>query len=210
MHLSKKNEACSEEKEAAKGFMGQVSFEELPSTLVLKAQDALSPIARVMDDASDGWALSYADLSPESERSPIGQAFLATNIAYAIVGLILSINGDPFLGILTEVASIASFIYHYVQLQASNNRVQDSSVRFALLIDYICASTAILVGLVYLAMDHQVPPIEGIISGGAGIGCLLLCWVWEYGLPYIFLHSLWHLFSAYTAFVVGNAHLAVM
>jgi hypothetical protein len=87
--------------------------------------------------------------------------------------------------------------------------MKDSSVRLALLVDYICACTAIFVGLVYLATDHQMPPVEGIVSGAAGIGCLLLCWVWEYGLPYIVLHSFWHLFSAYTAFIVGNTHLGL-
>lgn len=198
LQLSRKNEAVAEEKEAEEGVLAQfqLSFEQFPSTVAL--QDALTPVVQVIDDASSGWALSYADLSPETEATPVGQAFLATNTAYAIVGLLLTFNGDPLLGILTEIASIASFIYHYTQLQASNNHMKDGSVRLALLIDYICACTAILVGVAYLVMDHQLPPIESLLSGGAGIGCLLLCWVWEYGLPYIVLHSLWHLFSAYT------------
>lgn len=201
-------ETASEEKQR-QGILEKVSFEELKSSIASQTQDALAPVAQAIDNVSDGWALSYADLSPETETTPVGQAFLATNIGYAVVGVLLTIKGDTVLGILTEVASIASFIYHYTQLQASMDPMKDGSVRFALLIDYICACTAILVGLFYLAMDHQVPPIEGIVSGGAGIGCLLACWVWEYGLPYIVLHSFWHLFSAYTAFVVGNTHLGL-
>lgn len=182
---------------------------ELGSSLVIRTQSALKPIEQAIDDVTGGWGLSYADLSPESEMTAVGQAFLATNIAYTAAGLFLSTNGDFLLGTLTELASIVSFIYHYAQLQASDNRIDGSSVRLALLIDYICASTAILVGLVYIFLDQQLPPIEGIVAGGAGIACLLLCWVWEYGTPYIILHSLWHLLSAYTAFVIGNSHLAV-
>ena len=181
----------------------------LQSDIALNAQEALSPFSETFDDITGGWALSYADLSPESETTLLGQSFLATNVAYAIVGLLLGMQGDVLLGTLTEIASVASFVYHYTQLQASNNRTVDSTVRLALSIDYICASTAIFVGLVYLALDHQLPPMEAIASGTAGILFLGLGWVWEYGYPYLFTHSLWHLFSAYTAFVVGNAHLSV-
>ncbi|CAJ1958612.1 unnamed protein product [Cylindrotheca closterium] len=183
------------------------SFENLQSEFALNAQEALTPFAKTIDNLTNGWALSYADLSPESENTPLGQAFLATNIAYAVVGIVLGIHGDVLLGTLTEIASVASFFYHYTQLQASNNRIQDSSVRLALSIDYVCACTAILVGLVYLGLDHQMPPLEAVVSGSAGILCLSLGWVWEYGWRYLVTHSLWHLFSAYTAFVVGNAHL---
>ena len=38
-----------------------------------------------------------------------------------MIGLLLSMNGDTLLGFLTEIASIASFCYHYTQLQASKN-----------------------------------------------------------------------------------------
>jgi hypothetical protein len=201
-------EAAAGEKEE-QGLFGKLRFGELSSAVAMQTQEALTPFARLIDDVTGGWALSYADLSPETESTPVGQAFLATNIGYAVVGVLLSINGDLFLGGLTEVASIASFIYHYTQLQASMDPMKDSSVRLALMIDYICACTAILVGLVYLATAHELPPVEGIVSGTAGIGCLLLCWVWEFGLPYIVLHSFWHLFSAYTAFIVGNAHIGL-
>jgi hypothetical protein len=178
------------------------------SLILLQAQDVLSPAAQALDDATDGWALNYADLSPETESTPIGQAFLATNIAYASVGLFLTMHGDPVLGLLTEFVSIASFIYHYTQLQAATNREQDSTVRLALMVDYCLAFTTIFVGLAYLVMDQQLPPIEGLVSGGVGIACLLACWVWEQGLAYIVLHSLWHFFSAYCGYVIGNTHLS--
>lgn len=188
----------------------ETSSRELTSAFTTQIQDAVAPLQNILDDVSDGWVLSYADLSPETESTPIGQAFLATNIAYAAVGLYLGANGDLLLGPLVEVCSVASFIYHYTQLQTSNNRsvIADKSVRLALLVDYVFALTSIFVGTIYLIMDQTLPPIEGFVSAGLGIACLLLCWVWEYGLPYIILHSLWHLLSAYAGFVVGNSHLA--
>jgi hypothetical protein len=176
------------------------------SMIITKTQDALSPAARALDFATDGWALSYANLAPETESSPVGQAFLASNIAYALTGIFLTLQGDVFLGFLTELVSVASFTYHYTQLQAYDN-AQDSNVRLALMIDYILAFSTIFVGLAYILMDQQLPPIDGLVSGGVGIACLLLCWVWERGLPYILLHSLWHLFSAYCGYSIGNAHL---
>eukprot|EP00526_Cylindrotheca_closterium_P019647 CAMPEP_0113634786 /NCGR_PEP_ID=MMETSP0017_2-20120614/18121_1 /TAXON_ID=2856 /ORGANISM="Cylindrotheca closterium" /LENGTH=227 /DNA_ID=CAMNT_0000545515 /DNA_START=62 /DNA_END=742 /DNA_ORIENTATION=- /assembly_acc=CAM_ASM_000147 len=175
--LSSDKDAALERK-AEDSMFGAPSLESLQSEFALNAQDALTPFAKNIDDMTDGWALSYADLSPESENTPLGQSFLATNIAYAVVGLVLGMKGDILLGTLTEIASVASFIYHFTQLQASNNRIKDSSVRLALSIDYICASTAILVGLVYLALDHQMPPTEAIASGAAGFLCLGLGWVW--------------------------------
>jgi hypothetical protein len=175
--------------------------------IVLQTQEILGPAATILDEATDGWALGYADLAPESETTPIGQAFLATNIAYSLCGVLLSLHGELVLGFLTECASIASFIYHYTQLQAGVNRIEDSTVRTALMVDYVFAVSSILLAAGYLVMDHQLPPMEGIVSGGIGIGCLFACWVWEKGLPYIVLHSLWHLFSAYCGYIVGSTHI---
>jgi hypothetical protein len=185
----------------------------LLSLILLSAKDVLAPAAQILDDATDGWALFYADLSPEDETTPVGQAFLASNIAYAVVGLLLSIQGDVILGLLTEVVSVASFIYHYTQLQASSMRTpamrtEDDTVRIALMVDYIFAFTSIFVGLIYLVSDQQLPPVEGFISAAAGLACLFACWVYEKGYPYIVLHSLWHLFSAYSAYAIGTSHLA--
>jgi len=168
----------------------------------------LAPATTFLDDASDGWALSYADLTPDSESTLPGQAFLATNIAYTAVGLILSLQGEVVLGVLTDICSVASFCYHYVQLQQPYGRAQDSTVRLALLIDYILAISSILIGLSYMVFGHAVPPPEGIACAIISIVCLLSCWVWEQGLPYIILHGLWHLFSAASAYYIGIAHVA--
>jgi hypothetical protein len=177
------------------------------SLILVSAEDALTPAIEFLDEVSGGWALGYADLSPESEETPVGQAFLATNLAYAAVGVLLGVQGDPFLGLLTEICSVCSFIYHFTQLQAGDNS-EDKAVRLALLVDYFCACSTILVAIIYIISDQQLPPMEGIVSGGMAVACLLACWVWEKGLPYIVLHSFWHLFSAYAGYAVGTSHLA--
>lgn len=183
------------------------SYDASPQSDPLRQiETALAPAAEFLDTASDGWALSYADLSPNSERTLPGQVFLATNIAYTAVGLFLSLQGEVLLGFFTEICSAASFCYHYAQLQVGVGRTQDSTVRLALLVDYILAITSILIGLFYLVFDRAVPPPEGIASAILGIVCLFSCWVWEKGLPYIILHGLWHLFSAASAYYIGIAH----
>ena len=179
------------------------------SSVLFQAKTVLGPASRLaqsVDDATDGWALSYADLSPETETTPVGQAFLATNIAYAVAGIALSVQGDLFYGALLELVSMASFLYHYTQLQEPGGQLEDGTVKAALLIDYCLALTSIFVGLVYIALDHQLPPLEGLISGGLAVVFLLACWIWEHGLTYIVLHSIWHILSAYTGFIVGTSH----
>ena len=69
----------------------------------------LLPIAERIDSATGGWGLSYADLHPETPQTPIGQAFLATNACYACGGLLLGIQGEWTLGLLTEIAGVVSF-----------------------------------------------------------------------------------------------------
>lgn len=173
-----------------------VSSRGRASLLVLQAEAALAPAVEFLDDRTDGWALSYADLTPESEETTIGRSFLATNIAYSLVGAMLSFQGESLLGFMTEIVSVASFCYHYAQLQQPYMRTTDSSVKLALMVDYTLAVTSIFIGLIYLVTDQTLPPIEGVVSCILAIGCLLACWKWEKGLPYIVWHSLWHIFSA--------------
>ena len=166
----------------------------------------LLPIAEAVDAATGGWGLSYADLHPVTPRTNVGRAFLATNFFYAAAGLWLMTNGDWIYGGLTEIAGVVSFVYHYTQLEFGKDR---SEVRLALLIDYVCAGSALLMGgayMVQVGMTHV--PIEAVASAVGAVVCLSLCWVWEFGYPYIFWHSLWHLFSAYTGYVVGLEHMS--
>ena len=50
-------------------------------------------------------------------------------------------------------------------------------------------------------------PIDALITGAGSIVAISLCWVWEFGYPYLVLHSIWHILSAYTGYLVGQAHI---
>lgn len=189
-------------------IVGQSSFTKYgrPQDINESSFGALLPIAEAVDAATGGWGLSYADLHPATPRTTVGQVFLATNFFYAAAGLWLGFNGDWFYGGLTELAGIVSFVYHYTQLEFGKNR---SEVRLALLIDYFCAGSALLTGGVYMIQAGITSiPLVALISAGAAMICLSLCWVWEFGYPYIFWHSAWHILSAYTGYLVGQEHLS--
>lgn len=164
-------------------------------------EEFVAPLPKKMDDLTGGWALSYANLEPEDETTPIGIFFLATNIVYGLCGFLLSTQGNTLLGVLTEFACAASFFYHYSQLKygQQGSRI----VRVALLVDYVFALSAILVGSVQLLLSHQLPK-EALYGGSLAIASLGACWIWEEGLAYIILHSLWHLFSGYTGYIIGS------
>lgn len=69
----------------------------------------LTPLAKSLDSVSGDWALSYADLYPATPRTIEGQAFLATNVCYAVAGIVLAIQGDWLFAAMTELAGIVSF-----------------------------------------------------------------------------------------------------
>jgi hypothetical protein len=155
--------------------------------------------------------MSAANLSPASEKTITGRVFLATNLGYAVTGLILTWSGDFWFGLLTDLAAIASFNYHYQQLLDSRpdiDSVQTPEMRLALLLDYIVAAVSILTGAVYLwqTAGQSVVPAETIEIAALSVACLAACWVWEKGQPYIVFHSAWHLFSAYAGYLIGSMH----
>jgi len=175
------------------------------SVIATTAEDVIRPAADALDDLTGGYALTYADLDPETQETPVGQAFLASNIAYAAAGLALSLQGDMFLGLLTEICSVASFVYHYTQLDKAS---KNDTVRFALFVDYVFAFTSIFVGLGYILLDGQIPPMEGLISAAFAISFFMLgLTICAEGIAYVVVHSLWHVFSAYCAYLIGNTHL---
>ena len=204
------------------GELGPVDLEEIDTAKLKTFQSDISnvdtkrdlsgdyfgpllPIAERIDSATGGWGLSYADLHPETPQTPLGIAFLATNACYAFGGLVLGVQGEWTLGLLTEVAGIVSFWYHYSQLNFGQDRKE---VRLALLMDYFTAGTALLCGAVYMAqMGIDSVPFESLVWGGASVVCLTLCWVKEVGYWYLFWHSLWHIGSAYTGYLVGQNHI---
>jgi hypothetical protein len=166
-----------------------------------------APAQGVLDNVTSGWALSYADLSPDNTNTITGQAFLASNLAYVIAGALLYLNGDIWLGFCTELVAIASFNYHYQQLMSAGT-TSSKTVRLALLVDYIFAMISILTGLAYILTSPATAglPIYTVSIGVAACICLGLSWLWEYGKPYMFWHSLWHFFSAYAGYVISTEH----
>jgi hypothetical protein len=105
-----------------------------------------------------------------------------------------------------ELAGLVSFVYHYTQLELGKDR---SEVRLALLIDYFFAGSALLTGTYYMiTVGLGEIPVEALTSAVGAVICLSLCWLWEYGYPYILWHSLWHILSAYTGYLVGLVHLS--
>ena len=170
------------------------------------------PIQSVLDESSSGWALSYADLKPDSSMTPAGQAFLATNMAYLLAGLGLQLAGEVTLGTLTDLCALFSFMYHFQQLDATS----DQAVRLALLLDYVFALLAMGTASAYLAMtllftnvQFDEPLLMAMAVTASSLGFLGLSWKFEYGRPYMLWHSLWHLASAYSGFLIGNLHLTV-
>jgi hypothetical protein len=177
----------------------QPQLEQSPAV----AKVLLLPLARALEESTDGWALEYADLSPDTPTTPAGFGFLATNLAYTICGLLLVWKGNVLLGILTELASVASFAYHFCQLKLGKNQ---PLVRVALLVDYVVAAATLLAALVYIIqVGIQNVPFEGIIASILAVVFLFLSWVWEEGIPYVINHGLWHLLGAYGGFIIGQA-----
>jgi hypothetical protein len=185
------------------------------ATQKLATQKLADPIQTTLDEYT-GWALEYADLSPESPETLIGRGFLTTNLFYLIAGILLTTQGDWTLGFFTDLAAIASFNYHYTQLQATSRKDLRNVVRFSLFLDYMAAAISILTAVVYListtvlAPEQLVLVEQGIAVGLAGVFFLTLSWRYEYGRPYIIYHSFWHLCSAISGYLIGSAHLQAL
>ena len=199
-----------------------VASELLPPQLAERIESFTGDMEGFLDRVTDGWALSFADLTPESPKTFLGQSFLFTNAAYLIAGLTLTaVYNDFWLAFWTDCAAICSYNYHYTQLQCCAVSDEDRAaakeeVRLALLLDYSAAGVSILSAMYYLLTttlaSHTLSPEEGqaIIASLAGTGCLLLSWKWEYGKPYMFWHGLWHLGSASAGYLIGVSHQHVM
>lgn len=139
----------------------------------------LTPLAEKLDAATGDWALSYADLSPATPRTPAGISFLLTNLGYAVGGILIISQGDLFYGTLVEIAGIVSFWYHYSQLEFGQNR---SEVRLALLTDYFTAGAALIAGGVYMFQIGLVSiPLDTFLVASGSLIALGLCWIWEFG-----------------------------
>jgi hypothetical protein len=196
------------------------TLEDLPALrdVVAATQSFAEPLQQVLDECTGGWALNYADLTPESPDTAIGRGFLLTNVFYLVAGLLLTYQGDPTLGFFTDLAAIASFNYHYTQLRATSQKegIKDL-VRLSLFLDYMAASISILTAVVYvvsaslqLEPDQLTMVEQSVAVGMVGLLFLVLSWKYEYGRPYIVFHSLWHLGSAVSGYLIGAAHLQAL
>ncbi|KAI2512802.1 hypothetical protein MHU86_1590 [Fragilaria crotonensis] len=161
------------------------------------------PAAKVLNDATGGYALTYADCSPENETTLIGRAFLATNLAYTLMGLVCLFYGDVWFGAISEAASVASFMYHYNQL---SNPKDAAVVRLVLTIDYLIAFCCLGTALFYVLTDPMAVPFEGYVACALSVLFLGLSWIWEAGAAYCILHGMWHLLGAYGGYLIGQAH----
>ena len=190
----------SESNEKGEGNGGDTEWQEQLNQLT-------APVQEVLDGATEGWALSYADLRPDTHQTTPGLVFLLTNVAYAAAGLALTFHGDVWFGLLTDVTALVSFNYHYNQLQVEGD-MGAPAVRLALLIDYAFASVAILTATTYLWTSPSFP-LEGALYAAASMVFLGLCWVYEEGRTYMVLHGMWHLLSAYAGYLIGMTHLGL-
>ena len=164
------------------------------------------PAAKVLNDATGGYALTYADCSPENETTLIGRAFLATNVAYTLMGLVCLYYGDVWFGAISEAASVASFIYHYNQL---SNPQDAAVVRLVLTIDYLIAFCCLGTALFYVLTDPMAVPFDGYVACALSVLFLGLSWIWEAGAAYCIFHGMWHLLGAYGGYLIGQAHATV-
>lgn len=184
--------------------------DEMPSAGLLQMMTSYTqPIQAVLDEYTSGWALSYANLAPETPETVIGRSFLASNLAYVLAGVGLQLVGQTELAFMTEIAALASFQYHFQQLDNKSSQ----AVRLALLIDYVAALFAMGTATIYLVailLASSLPPNMDVLAAvGVAVSGLLflgLSWKYEAGRPYILWHSLWHFASAYSGFLIGNLH----
>lgn len=155
-----------------------------------------------------GWGLGYADTRPFNDRTIIGVLFLATNAFYIWAGIDLFTNKNYLLSASVEIAGLVSLYYHWSQVHFGPNR---DEVRYSLLIDYITAFITInltfieIIALLIKFSNNAACDLSlsSVVFGVTGVACLFGSWIFEFGLPYIFFHGLWHIFSSLSVADVG-------
>ena len=183
---------------------------ENTSGLLQTIEVVTAPVQTILDEYSSGWALSYADLAPDTSETTPGRVFLATNLAYLLAGVVLQWQGANELGLATDLCAAFSFQYHYQQLEVTN------TVRAALLLDYVFAAVAMGLATFYLVTSVAVTSLLTVnVAVAVGLAvvalsCLGLSWKYEYGQPYMFWHGLWHLASAGAGYAIGDLHNSLM
>ena len=167
---------------------------------------ALRVARPVIRNPSLQWVFHYADVRPLTATSPESIGFLLTNAGFVVSGASLAtIGGDPVLGSIVELASLASVGYHWSQcaLGGSSRPV----VQLAMLIDYALAIPSLFLGLAYAAsLPAASLPESALLFGGLAFLGLVAGWVFESPRAYMALHGAWHVFAALAACELSNAH----
>lgn len=157
-------------------------------------------LAKSVDSTTNNFFLYYADLSPYDEKHWIGLAFLLTNVIYLFSGYLFFVANQNLVGLIVEIAGICSINYHYNQLKFKPGSLSNEKiVQFSLFVDYCAAITAIITSFYTLeqySVSSNSIPWEVVELTLLGFFSLALSWKWEFGLPYIFFHGLWHIFSS--------------
>lgn len=168
-----------------------------------RLNDWMTGVTNKLQSSRYRWLLQYADLRPYSDKNALGILFLLTNVFYEYVGqfILTSAKYSPdqwlYSGTL-QVAGIVSSYYHWAQLHYGPDR---DVVYRALLVDYVVASFTIVLfsfRLLQLYASTGVLPVVSLALGGLAVISLLLSWKYEFQLPYIVFHGLWHVLSAFS------------
>eukprot|EP00970_Alexandrium_tamarense_P016571 scaffold6842_cov165-Alexandrium_tamarense.AAC.3 len=144
----------------------------------------LLPIAKAVDEATGGWGLSYAGgcLVVSCDLHPVTPR---TTVGQAF----LATNFCYAAGGLAITACSRLFPPFFTTFNRS----------------------ALITGGVYMIQAGiDAVPVEALLTAGGSVICLSLCWVWEFGYPYIFWHSLWHILSALTGYLIGQEHISTL
>ncbi len=157
-------------------------------------------VAKFVDRTTNNFFLYYADLSPYDEKHWIGFAFLLTNFIYLYAGYLFFVANQNLVGLIVDIAGLCSINYHYNQLRFKpGNLSNEKIVQFSLFVDYCAAITAIITSFYTLeqySVSSNSIPWEVVEFTLVGFFSLVLSWKWEFGLPYIFFHGLWHIFTS--------------
>ena len=165
--------------------------------------DMVSGAMRSVKNSRYRWLLKYADLRPYSDRDALGIMFLMTNLFYEFVGqgILVNTEGGPdqlLYSVTLQIAGLVSFYYHWAQLHYGPDK---DVVCRALLVDYVVASFTIVLfsfRLLQLYTSSGELSMSSITLSSLASTSLLLSWKYEFQLPYILFHGLWHVLSAYS------------
>lgn len=209
----------------ASGAHGFATPNRLPSTtaatslLTNKQRPMASPAVRDVAAAALkkvrtpfrklGYWFTYADLRPFDEFTLEGQLFLGTNVLFFVVGAVLATSGgDPFLGLLCELAGTFSVGYHYAQVRLGGTN--KPLVQLAVAFDYLFAVPTLLFGLKYALSLGAALPVGAVVLSGLAFACLFAAWWWDSPLQYLVLHGLWHVFGCLAALQLSAAHATLV